>query len=145
MKMKRTIRQSVAALARNNHSLLAHMCVSFVNTSRLALITLMFMCWQIISWIVAAQAFRHGVEADEIGGGLGQAAQSVVQETRPQNNVVGARGVVDMKGFPAAIIDHQVFKIVADALGVGTEHPAPGGVSGGLCHENPVMMTVGND
>ena len=107
--------------------------------------TLMFMCWQIISWIVAAQAFRHGVEADEIGGGLGQAAQSVVQETRPQNNVVGARGVVDMKGFPAAIIDHQVFKIVADALGVGTEHPAPGGVSGGLCHENPVMMTLGND
>ena len=102
------------------------------------------MCWQIISWFVAAQAFRHVVEADGIGGGLGQAAQSVVQKTRPKNNVVGARGVVDVKGLSAAIIDGQALKIVADALGVGTKLPAFGGVGGGLRHENSMMMALGN-
>lgn len=84
------------------------------------------------------------MEADGIGGGLAQTTLNVAKETGPKNGVVGAGGVVDLKSFPAAIIDGQALKFVADALGVGTELPAFGGGNGGLGHENSIVMTLGN-
>ena len=84
------------------------------------------------------------MEADGIGGRLAQATPYVPKETGPKYDVVGAGGVVDLKGLPAAIMDDQALKIVADALGVGTEPPAFGGGNGGLGHVNSIVMTLGN-